>query len=83
MSRSEEGEEKSSCWAASRIEQDSLLGSIEAVELISGGFGCSRGGELKARPLGGFGTGFLARFDVAEPGNKLSLPPPPPPPSPL
>ena len=46
-----------------------LLGAILRVDITNGGSGCVRAGTLRASPIGGYGSGFLARYEIAERGS--------------
>jgi len=52
-----------------RLTKSRVLGGVERVIIRNGGAHCGAKGTLSAVPVGGFGAGFVGRFEIAEPGS--------------
>lgn len=52
-----------------RLTKTVPLGAISHVKIRNGGSSCAQSGMLSAVPVGGFGAGFVGRFEIAEKGS--------------
>jgi len=51
-----------------KLTETALLGAVSHVVIRNGGAHCAQKGMLSAVPVGGFGAGFVGRFEIAEAG---------------